>query len=575
MGVIDFGITGQLFATGWYNPNWSYRKSITIDYTKVGTVNNTDQSNFPVLVNLTSDNDLKTHARSDAFDILFTSSDGSTRIPYERETYTSGTGALVAWVQVPVVSHSANTIIYMYYGYAGATDQQQSTNVWDANFKAVWHLKEATNSGSADATSNGNTGTPQNSPAQGTGQIDGSLTFNGSTQYDNVADASSLDITSAITVESWIKFSTSPATLSYGIDLCNYIPANITANQQESTCAGTGAACGAFDENTVGGFWEIPSPVTLPATITYDFGSGNGKVIRQYTLYAGGPQAEYYTRMPAAWNFQGSNDGSTYFTLDTRSSQSWGSNYLTNAYTFSNSTSYRYYRLSVTTLGSSAGGILRITEIEMMEAVAPVIQKTNAYSLFLSANGAYIYGGIVTGITNNLTVDNVVTSAFSSPTNWHHVVLTFDGSTETLYINGASAGTSSYSSPINNFASALTMGNPFNGIIDEVRVSNNSRSADWIATEYSNQSSPSSFYTLGSEQNCLVSALSNSVTNITCYGGSTGAITLSATGGTSPYQYSITNGNSWQSNPAFSGLTQGSYKIRTKDSNGCMSPLMP
>lgn len=36
----------------------------------------------------------------------------------------------------------------------------------------------------------------------------------------------------------------------------------------------------------------------------------------------------------------------------------------------------------------------------------------------------------------------------------------------------------------------------FSGSIDEVRVSNIARSADWIATEYNNQSSPSTFYTI-------------------------------------------------------------------------------
>ena len=39
---------------GWYNPSWTYRKAITIDYTKVP---NTDQTNFPVLVSLASDAD--------------------------------------------------------------------------------------------------------------------------------------------------------------------------------------------------------------------------------------------------------------------------------------------------------------------------------------------------------------------------------------------------------------------------------------------------------------------------------------------------------------------------------------
>jgi hypothetical protein len=35
--------------------------------------------------------------------------------------------------------------------------------------------------------------------------------------------------------------------------------------------------------------------------------------------------------------------------------------------------------------------------------------------------------------------------------------------------------------------------------MDEVRVSDVARSADWIATEYNNQSSPGTFCALGSE----------------------------------------------------------------------------
>ena len=42
-------------------------------------------------------------------------------------------------------------------------------------------------------------------------------------------------------------------------------------------------------------------------------------------------------------------------------------------------------------------------------------------------------------------------------------------------------------------------GENFSGILDEARLSNVARSADWIATEYNNQSSPATFYALGGE----------------------------------------------------------------------------
>jgi hypothetical protein len=37
------------------------------------------------------------------------------------------------------------------------------------------------------------------------------------------------------------------------------------------------------------------------------------------------------------------------------------------------------------------------------------------------------------------------------------------------------------------------------GLLDEVRISKTARSAGWIATEYNNQSNPSSFYTVAAQ----------------------------------------------------------------------------
>jgi hypothetical protein len=50
----------------WYNANWTYRKPITIDHDKV----NSALSNFPVLINLTSDSDLAADAQNDGDDYV-------------------------------------------------------------------------------------------------------------------------------------------------------------------------------------------------------------------------------------------------------------------------------------------------------------------------------------------------------------------------------------------------------------------------------------------------------------------------------------------------------------------------
>jgi len=70
----------------------------------------------------------------------------------------------------------------------------------------------------------------------------------------------------------------------------------------------------------------------------------------------------------------------------------------------------------------------------------------------------------------------------------------------------------------------------------------------------------------------LTASSINSSTNVSCYGGTDGAITLTApSGGTGTYQYSINGGSSWQSGTSFTGLTAGSYNVRVRDANypGC------
>jgi hypothetical protein len=66
-------------------------------------------------------------------------------------------------------------------------------------------------------------------------------------------------------------------------------------------------------------------------------------------------------------------------------------------------------------------------------------------------------------------------------------------------------------------------------------------------------------------------------TNISCYAGTNGTITILASGGTPPYQFSVDNGVTYTtgSNPnpyTYGGLSANvPYKIRIIDSNGCQS----
>ncbi|MDD1662761.1 MAG: DUF2341 domain-containing protein, partial [Methanomicrobiales archaeon] len=189
----------------WYDCAWGYRKNITIDHAKVSG----DQANFPVLISLSSDSDLSSHAQANGNDILFTTDNGVTKISHEIESYSGGT--LVAWVNVSSLSSTTDTTIMMYYGNSGAPSQQNAANVWDTGYKGVWHLNEASDTTRSDSTGNNNDLSDVNTVARsGSGMMAGAASFiQANSERLAITDATQtgLDITGDLTVEAWFRLS--------------------------------------------------------------------------------------------------------------------------------------------------------------------------------------------------------------------------------------------------------------------------------------------------------------------------------------------------------------------------------
>jgi predicted alpha-1,2-mannosidase len=80
-----------------------------------------------------------------------------------------------------------------------------------------------------------------------------------------------------------------------------------------------------------------------PLSVTYRLDSP--QVVRRYALSAANDSPG---RDPAAWQLQGSQDGSSWTTLDSRTGQSFASRFATNTYDVANDTAYAYYRLLFT-----------------------------------------------------------------------------------------------------------------------------------------------------------------------------------------------------------------------------------
>jgi hypothetical protein len=94
-----------------------------------------------------------------------------------------------------------------------------------------------------------------------------------------------------------------------------------------------------------------------------------------------------------------------------------------------------------------------------------------------------------------------------SQATWTYVVGSVGASGEFAYINGAQVGSAANTTSYASYTGAdISLGNACSAVAnyqltfssDEFRVSTIQRSANWIATEYNNQSAPSSFLTVGS-----------------------------------------------------------------------------
>ena len=163
----------------WANANYAYKKSVTVDKSKVKE-NITD---FPMMVHIT-DGNLADAAhgghccRSDGYDIIFYDTDDSTQLSHELVYYNPNTGELYAYVKCTLAT-AANKVIYMYYGYASESNQT-TTATWNSDYAAVYHMKDYDTSHVHDSTVNANTMTKvsANKPIEAAGVISRCQNFN-------------------------------------------------------------------------------------------------------------------------------------------------------------------------------------------------------------------------------------------------------------------------------------------------------------------------------------------------------------------------------------------------------------
>ncbi|RYF55430.1 MAG: discoidin domain-containing protein, partial [Comamonadaceae bacterium] len=97
----------------------------------------------------------------------------------------------------------------------------------------------------------------------------------------------------------------------------------------------------AFDQNS-GSPWVFAGPTGPAGWLQYDLGHTERVLRYAVTSYDLAP------RDPKDWQFQASNDGATWITLDAQSNQAFAQRLELKTYAIGNPASYRYYRLNIT-----------------------------------------------------------------------------------------------------------------------------------------------------------------------------------------------------------------------------------
>ena len=122
----SFFTVGGVESSTWFDQGtWAYRKPVVVDSDQVSI----DLFDFALMVQVT-DGRLQAAAQPCACDLVFTGADGTTRLDHVVEAYDPGTGALTAWVSVPVLSGSEDTQLFLYYGNPTAVDQEDPSAVF-------------------------------------------------------------------------------------------------------------------------------------------------------------------------------------------------------------------------------------------------------------------------------------------------------------------------------------------------------------------------------------------------------------------------------------------------------------
>lgn len=149
------GTLMPVLAHAWWQPDWAYRKPITIDAGPQGGNITGDAGRVPMLLRLHTGNFSFEGVNETGADLRFVAADDKTVLNHQIEQFDPVLGIALVWVDVPAVTAANKQQIWMYYGNRKAPAAGNGQRVFDPDYTAVYHFGEP-NVPARDTTAYGN-----------------------------------------------------------------------------------------------------------------------------------------------------------------------------------------------------------------------------------------------------------------------------------------------------------------------------------------------------------------------------------------------------------------------------------
>ncbi|MDM0005663.1 DUF2341 domain-containing protein [Variovorax sp. J22G73] len=190
-------------AHAWWQPEWSYRKPVTIDGGPQAGAIGSDAGRVPVLVRLHTGNFKFEGVSETGADLRFVAADDKTVLNHQIEQFDPLLGIALVWVDVPNVSAGTPQKLWMYYGNPKAPASGNGQRSFDPDYTLVYHFAEGAVP-PRDTTAYANNGQTAVVPVEGTVIGKGAQLGNGALMLP-ATPSLAVQAGGTLTFSAWIK----------------------------------------------------------------------------------------------------------------------------------------------------------------------------------------------------------------------------------------------------------------------------------------------------------------------------------------------------------------------------------